>query len=97
VPEILSPHALCAIADAQAKAPAAATSSGGDSDEWTRLVNGASDAFLNLVGREIKPEDGAAHDRAFSARELIRIACEPFELENWNRRDRHPRRYGAGR
>jgi hypothetical protein len=81
VPEVLSSRALCAIADAKAKAPAAATSSGGDSDEWTRLVNGATDAFLNLCGREIKPENAAAADRVFSARELIVIGCEPAELE----------------
>lgn len=81
MPEVLSPRALCAIADAKAKAPAAATSSGGDPDEWTRLVNGASDAFLNLCGREIKPESAPAADRVFSARELIIIAAEPAELE----------------
>lgn len=77
----LSARALCSIEDAQAKAPAAASSSGGDPDEWTRLVNAASDAFLNLCGREIRAESAGTADRVFSARELIKIACEPAELE----------------
>lgn len=77
----LSPRALCSLADAQAKAPAAASSSGGDPTEWANLVNAASDAFLNLCGREIRSEDVAATDRVFDARELVKIAGEAPELE----------------
>jgi hypothetical protein len=81
VAETLNARALCTDADAKACAAVGATGTAGTTDEWIRKVNAASDAFLNLCGREIKPESTAPAARVFAGLEVIRIGCEPLELE----------------
>jgi hypothetical protein len=92
VAEVLSPQALCSLADAQAAGTVGTTGSAASADEWTRKINAASVAFLNLSGREFVSNDATRAgngtlnaipnaDRVFSARELVKIAADPFELE----------------
>ena len=90
--EVLLPQALCSVADAQAAGTVGTTGSGANTDAWTRKVNAATVAFLNLSGREFVSNDATraacgalnpipATDRVFSVRELVRIGEEPWELE----------------